>query len=370
MFGKKRIYLDYAAGGSGNPSSPHEEGRQAKSVLEDARRTIARLLEVQQDDVVFTSGATEGNALALIGTARALKAQGKERIHILYLPSAHASIVSNARSLRAWGVEVDELPIQDARVHIDALKGMLTAETALISMEAVCGETGVVWNTREVSHAIENHPCVLHVDASQAPLTQNLTRAHYGADILTLDVSKVSSVRGIGAFVAHRTLPVAPLYEGGGQERGLRPGTEAPELAHAFVQALQAAAKNREAFVTQSNVFRSFLISELSRAIPTLLINEGREQAPNILNISLPGKDTDYLIALLNEQGFAVSTRSACETDSEEGSRAVFALTKDTTRALSTLRVSWGADRRERDIRLFLHALKDVVSFIDSSANA
>ena len=94
---KKRIYLDYAAGVSGNPSSPHEEGRLAKKMLEDARTTIARLIEVQSDDIIFTSGATESNALAILGHMRALKAVGKKDMHILYLPSAHASIVENAK---------------------------------------------------------------------------------------------------------------------------------------------------------------------------------------------------------------------------------------------------------------------------------
>src|SRR3989344_8709990 len=96
-WGKKRVYLDYAAGISGNPSSPHEEGRRAKKILEDARTAIARLVEVQSDDVIFTSGATEANALAILGHVRALRAAGKKDIHVLYLPSAHASIVENMK---------------------------------------------------------------------------------------------------------------------------------------------------------------------------------------------------------------------------------------------------------------------------------
>src|SRR3990167_8229779 len=112
LWKRKRTYLDYAAGGSGNPSSPHYEGRRAKKILEDARRDIARLLEVQSDDVIFTSGATEANALAILGIAKAGD-------HVLYLPSAHASIVENAKLLMQRGVDVEELPIKEYRVDTE-----------------------------------------------------------------------------------------------------------------------------------------------------------------------------------------------------------------------------------------------------------
>ncbi|MDE1919624.1 MAG: aminotransferase class V-fold PLP-dependent enzyme [Patescibacteria group bacterium] len=373
---KKRTYLDVAAGVSGNPSSPHEEGRKAKRMLKDARTTIARLVEVQPDDVIFTSGATESNALAILGHVMALKKAGKKDIHILYLPSAHASIIENAKSLQAYGVTVEELPIKEYRVDTAALAKMLRAETALVSMDAVCGETGVVWNTHEVAHLLQSHVghtmshmggrALVHVDASQAPLTEKITRAHFGADMLTFDASKVSATRGIGALIAHRTIPIAPLYGGGGQERGLRSGSEAPELAQAFAAALRAAAAARDAFCASAEQDRAFLTQAIYR-IPDCHVQEGRFQASHILNISLPGRDTDYLVALLDEAGFAVSSRSACETDSEEGSRAVFALTGDPERARSTLRISWGPGLRRSELRRFSEALIRAVAFIDNS---
>lgn len=426
MLWKRRTYLDYAAGASGNPSSPYEEGRRARKMLEDARTDIARLVEVQSDDVIFTSGATESNALAVLGITRAsyqhqtLNSQQLEvgsrqfRPHVLYAAGAHASIVENMKLLAEEGVEIEELPLRDASVDTARLAKMLRPETVLVAMDAVCGETGVVWNTREVAHVLrtcasipekESAPQeyfhfskpeyeqeklvapaarpiqlsfsgtpapVLHVDASQAPLTEKLTRAHFGADTLALDASKVCSARGIGALIAHRTIPLAPLYRGGGQERGLRPGSGAPELAREFAAALRAAARDREMFRTTALHNRARLITAITKNIPSasggnIHINEGRAQAPNILNISLPGRDpsrqggaevdTDYLVALLDEAGFAVSTRSACETDSEEGSRAVFALTGDRERARATLRISWGPGVRARELARFANAL-------------
>jgi len=382
MLWKKRVYLDGAAGVGGNPSSPHEEGRKAKKILEDARMAIARLVEVQADDVVFTSGATEANALAILGHVRALRTlagpdtAGRNNMHVLYLPSAHASIVENMKLLGEEGIAIEPLPVKEYRVDIETLTKMVRPETVLVSMDAVCGETGVVWNTREVALVLRkarsgpaDSRILLHVDASQAPLTQKVTRDHFGADLLTLDASKVGPIRGMGALIRHRTIPMIPLYGGGGQERGLRPGTESPELAHLFSAALAVSVRDREAFRTSAEHNRDLLVKAITKDIPNVQVNEGRTQTPNILNLSLPGRDTDYLVALLDEAGFAVSTRSACETDSEEGSRAVFALTGDQDRARSTLRISWGAEVSSRELVRFASTFAEAVAFVDRSSH-
>ncbi|MHB1770125.1 MAG: aminotransferase class V-fold PLP-dependent enzyme, partial [Minisyncoccota bacterium] len=209
---------------------------------------------------------------------------------------------------------------------------------------------------------------LLHVDASQAPLTEKITRAHFGADLVTFDASKVGAIRGIGVLAAHRTIPIIPLYKGGGQERALRPGTEAPELARSFAAALGAAVSGRTAFRVSALKNRKELVRAITEAIPNVYLQEGPAQAPHILNLSFPGRDTDFLVALLDEAGFAVSTRSACETDSEDGSRAVFALTGDRERARATLRVSWDPRVRARDLARFARVLAREIAFIDSKS--
>jgi cysteine desulfurase len=375
MFGKKRIYLDTAAGMMGNPSSPHEEGRHAKAILEEARTKIARLIEVQSDDVLFTSGATESNALAILGYIRARRAlagsatAGRNNMHVLYLPSSHASIVENMKLLEEEGVHIEPLPIKDCRVDTDALAKLLRDETVLVSMDAVCGETGVVWNTREVAQVAHTAGALLHVDASQAPHTEKITRDHFGADLLTFDASKVASIRGIGALIAHRTIPLMPLYKGGGQERGLRSGSEAPELAKAFAEGLESVVRSREVFRLAAEKNREALSAIITARVEGVSIQEGRSQAPHILNLSLPGRDTDYLVAVLDEVGFAVSTRSACETDSEMGSRAVYMLTGDREKAISTLRISWNTQVTVRELMRFADALVEAVVFIDSGTH-
>jgi cysteine desulfurase len=389
MFWERRTYLDWAASAPvearakrafgralpsfGNPSSPHDEGRRAKMILEDARTRAARVVGAKADDVIFTANATEANNIAILGHARALTREAKSA-HMLYLPSAHASVVEAMEEARRLGCVVEPLAIRDGAIDISALAKQVRPETALVSIDAVCGETGTIWNAREVRRALDaaraaSQGILLHVDASQAPLAESINRTRFGADLLTLDASKVGGVRGIGALVAPRTIPLAPLIQGGGQERGLRPGTESPALAAAFAEALEARAEDHAAFAERALRARSSLRVRLSAAdLPNIHINEGAKQSPHILNISIVGRDTDYLVALLDHAGVAVSTKSACETDSATGSRAVFVLTQDAARAASTLRISWGPSTAERALSAAADELIKAVRFLDSRA--
>ena len=314
---------------------------------------------------------------------------GRNHLHVLYLPSSHASVVENMQLLSEEGVRVEPLPVRDYRVDTDALRKMLREETMLVSMDAVCAETGVVWNTREVADVLRNTKRekkqsmrpesskepkkrlltpLLHVDASQAPLTEKITRDHFGADLLTFDAAKVGPVRSVGILVAHRTVPLEPLYRGGGQERGVRPGTGNPEAAAQFAQALSKVTKRREKFVARAEGMRARLVEGVTKTLPEVQVQAGKTQVPNIVNFSFIGRDTDYLVALLDEAGFAVATKSACETDSENGSRAVQVLTNDGGRASATLRVSWGPHVSGRALKRFMRVLIREVQFIDSVA--
>jgi cysteine desulfurase len=172
----------------------------------------------------------------------------------------------------------------------------------------------------------------------------------------------------VGALVAHRTIPLQKVLFGGGQERELRPGTENPLYARSFAKALTQAAASSHDFSLRALPMRERLAELLKKEIQNVYINSGAEVAPNILNLSLPSRDTDYLVALLDAADYAVSTRSACETDSEEGSRAVFVLTGDPERAKSTLRISWGRETRERELMRFGKELIKQVAFLDNTA--
>lgn len=351
----------------------HREGRAAQAILNEARRTIASLVQTHTDDVIFTSGATEANTLALEGHIRALinKGRAPSSLHLLYLPTAHRSLTETAHALERIGVSVESLPLSpQGRVDLDALVRLLREETVLVAMDAVCGETGIIWNTRGVRTVLEKRAgggprALLHVDASQAPLSMRFTRSHWGADTLTLDAQKVGGIRGIGALIVPRTVAISPLFHGGGQERGIRPGTEAVALAAAFAAALAKVATGRASFHARATKMREELITNLAN-IPACVVTRGERNAPSILSLSLRGRDTDYLTALLDEKGFAVSTQSACETNAQ-GSRTIFALTKDAKRAASPLRISWGPQTRRTDLKRFARALRRAVAFLDEN---
>ena len=359
----------------GNPSSPHAEGRRAKDVLEDARVRIARLAGVKTDAVLFTAGATEANALAILGQVHALVEGGRapESIHVLYLPSAHASTRGCMDQLRSMGVAVETLALADARIDLAMLARQIRPETVLVALEAVCGETGTRFDTRGVRQVLDSARkeggirIRMHADASQLPLAESFELTRIASDTLTLDAQKVGGVRGIGVLLAPRQVTLAPLMLGGGQERGLRPGTPSPSLAASFAAALEEASVTHAAFSARSRAMRERLVARIEGDVQDAVRNGGKETAPHILNVSLLGRDTDYLAALLDEDGFMVSTRSACATD-EEGSNAVLAFTGDAARASSTLRISWGPTTKERDLDRFMEALLRAVRFLDANA--
>lgn len=379
---KSRVYLDWAAAAPvspraqrafqecahlyGNPGSVHQEGRQAREVLEHARATIAKLAEVKTDAVIFTGSATEANALGLLGHIQAL-GRRYEDVHILYAPGAHSSITQNIEMLQSRGVAVEALAYKNGELDLETLARQLREGTALVAVSAVCGETGAITPVRDVRRVLDKaHPGIaILVDASQLPFVGAFELTRLGADMITLDAQKVGGVRGIGALIAPRRVPLTALYGGGGQERGLRSGTPSPLLATAFAEALTEASENREKFLQHSRRLRAALLAEIA-SIPHMVRNEGGEQAPHIVNISLIGRDTDYLVLLLDEAGFAVSTRSACETDAL-GSRAVSAMTGNYERAVSTLRISWGPQTSLREISAFAKALIRGVKFLDTA---
>lgn len=390
-FARKRTYLDWAASAPvapvarrafaqalavfGNPSSPHEEGERAKRALEDARAAIARLAEVKPEGVVFTSGASEANNLALMGPITALKEQkdAERGMHILYLPSAHASVIETLKALSLLGVEIEPLVVTDGRVDTARLKEQLRFETRLVSVDAVCAETGTQWNTRSVRTVLDEYArehgtphVLLHVDASQMPLTAPFALTRLAADLVTLDAQKVGGIRGVGALCMRSRVRLSRLMHGGGQERGIRPGTEPVALAVAFAAALAEAAEGRERFERRARFARAELIANLCSELPNLHINAGKNVVPHILNLSFPGRDTDYLVMLLDRDGFAISTKSACERHSEAGSRAVMLLTCDEPRARATLRVSWGPSTSRRELRRFVTALVRNIRFMDA----
>lgn len=381
---KKNLYLDWAASAPtsshalraflktvvlyGNPGALHRDAQQALDVLEGARTRIARLGQVKPGGVVFTSGATEGNALALLGSVRASMKKRKSA-HVLYHPGAHSSVLGAMKKLQEEGAVIEALALKAGLFDIPAIQKQLTADTVLLAVEAVSGETGTIFDTRAVRRLLDAHKkssgnrILLHIDASQAPRCLPISLPHLGADFLSLDAQKVGGVRGAGALLIAGQVELQPLMEGGGQENGLRPGTQNTALIQAFVTALEDTQASREKEMPNDLYVRKKLIAEIKK-IPTVACNESTDQASHIVNISLPGRDTDYLVMMLDARGYSVSTKSACESE-EPQSRMVMCMSGDTVRASTTLRISWGPNMTESKLRSFARALLQAVRFLD-----
>jgi cysteine desulfurase len=364
----------------GNPSSPHAEGEMARILLEDARKRIATLAGTKPDSIIFTSGATEANNLAIQGYVQALHAEGREfsDMHLIYMPTSHSSVVETVKKLGALGVRTEPLILKDGAIDIEKLAVQIQKDTVLVCMDVICGETGINWHPRDVRRIIDAAQkkllkdgtstsfIALHVDASQAPFVESFEHTHLGVDLLTLDAQKVGGVRGVGVLIRPKaTLPLVSIVHGGGQEFGLRPGTENPSLAQAFTVALEEANASRKDFLAKAHEARTMFLEKLQGAFADLQINSGKEFAPHIINISLPSRDTDYLVMLLSKKGYAVSTKSACETNSQ-GSRTILALTNDSERALSTLRISFGPTSDLKSLSKLADEIIESVAFMDA----
>ncbi len=362
---------------SGNPSSPHAYGARAKHILDTVRISVARIAGIKPDGVIFTAGATEANNLAIQGYLHGLISEGKkwEQLHVLYAPTCHSSVVKTMQAMIERGVLVEALEVTvEGTIDLLRLAKQIRPETVLVSMDLVCGETGTVWHTRDVRRVLDTartniagSKILLLVDGSQAPLVESIEMNRLGADLLTLDAQKIGGVRGIGALLrTSAVIKLDPILFGGGQEQGLRPGTENPALASAFAVALKDAQEGRESFRKKSVELQEKLIARLIQSMPMTLVNRGRFYSPYVLNLSFPGLDTDYAVMLLSEAGYAVSTKSACETN-QDGSRVVLTLTGDLNRARSTLRISWSPSVNARALRSFATKLLETLAFLQTN---
>ncbi len=372
---KKRIYLDYASATPvcaealaavvrgydmcGNPGSIHAEGVAAKRLLQESRERIARELAVKARQIIFTSGATEGNNIAILGLARALELKGVfVGTHWIVSSIEHDSVLECFSEIERQGGEVTHVD-PDARgiVSAEAVARALRPHTRLVSISWANNEIGIVQPLREIARAIrvyeEEHTCtiLLHTDAGQAPLYLSPQVHTLGVDMAVFGSGKLYGPRGIGCLYVDNRVELAPLSFGGSQERGLRAGTENPALAAGFAEALMLAGRERQSEAKWIKVLRDYLASAILARMPETVINGSLDHAlPHMLNVSLLGIDTEYLTLALDAAGVSVATKSACRETGEKRSHVVDALTSDEWRAAHTLRFSLGRGTSASDI--------------------
>lgn len=305
---------DVLADAWGNPSSPHAVGQRAKQVLEESRTTLAELLGVEPDEVYFTSGSTESNNLAVRGICLARRDHpGK----IVTSSLEHASVTRSVRGMRRdddWPCAYVEAP--GGALDLDQLRGLLLdGPTALITMMRVQNEVGWIFPIEEVARIRDElaPDAALHCDATQAFGKLPCEPRAWGIDLLTAGAHKIGGPRGIGLLYVKRSTKMFTTAFGGGQERGLRSGTEPVFLAAGFACAARLAVRDREQSFAHVSALRARAIERLRAAIPAVVVHAPEGGSPYILSISVPGLPNAHSVRYLSDRGVYVSRASACE---------------------------------------------------------
>ncbi len=327
----------------GNPSSRHEWGRLARGRLEDARATVASALGVSSASVCFTRGGTEADNLAVLGLARGVRPTSV-RPHVVTTSIEHPAVTEAADQATREGAAHTVVGFVDGALDLDDLRRVLPHRPTLVSCMWVNNETGLALPMDEVSAECREWGVPLHSDAVQAVGKIPLSLTETPVDMLTVTGHKICGPKGTGALIVRggrSRLGISPLHFGGGQERGLRPGTEDVAGAVGFATALRLAVAETGAESVRLTEIRDAVESGLSASVPGLRVNgNGLPRAPHILSLAIPGADSDTLLAALDASGIAASGGSACASGSSAPSASLSALYPGDDAA--SLRLSFG----------------------------
>lgn len=377
---RKTINLDAAAGGD-NPSSIHAAGVKAARAFGEARRAAARVLAAAADEIVFTSGGTEANNLAIFGTARHQMSHGHSvsKIHVITSVIEHASILEPCRQLEREGSIVTYLPVNRAGlINLKELDAALRPDTILVSIAYANNEIGVIQPLREIAKVIRHfrarHPvsnasdtgCLFHTDACQAPRFLDCRAPTLGVDLMTLNGGKIYGPEGVGCLYIRRGVRLQPILYGGGQERGFRSGTENVPAIVGFAAALKRCAERREKESARFAKLRDYFIKKLL-ALPGATLNGSAvRRLPNNANINFAGADGEAVVLGLDAAGVLASSGSACSAHEKPPSRlgggpvshVIAALGKQ---AENAVRFTLGRETKKADLDYVLKVLPDIL---------
>lgn len=351
-----------------NPSSIYADGVRMKQAIADARKRIASLMNVQADEIIFTGSGTESNNLALFGVINAYK--GKGAPHIVTSTIEHPSILEACKALEKIGVKVTYVaPGADGVVDAHKIKAAITSKTVLVSLMYVNNEIGTIQPVGAVGRVVrevrgEKAYPYFHVDASQAGNYLSIHAGQLGADLVTLDATKVYGPRGVGLLCVRKSVELEPMLYGGGQENGMRAGTENTAGIVGFATALELAQSIREQEGERLFTLREFLISELKeRFLGVIIHGDQGLRVPNIVNVCFPGLDSEFAVIKLDHVGIMVSSASACASNAEENYSATVAALPQIGEQCkrSSLRFSMGRGTTRDDIELLIGALEKII---------
>ncbi len=351
----------------GNPSSAHQVGRGARAGLEQGKREVAEALGVQPNQVIFTSGGTEADNLAILGAALAARAAGRQ-MHVVTTAIEHKAALASAHAVARVDGRETILPV-DRRGLIDmaALDRALADSPCLVSVMWVNNETGVVQPMAEIGERCRAAGVPLHTDAVQAFGKIPLDLAAVGAALCSISGHKIGAPKGIGALIVRDRKIIEAIIHGGGQQFGIRPGTENVAGAVAMGRAAMIASRELAEHVSRIGGLRDQLAERLSAALPDLHINAADSpRAPHVLSVSIPGTDAESLLMHLDMAGICCSGGSACSTGTIEPSHVLIAMGVDRALALGTVRFSLGHETTAADIDRVIEVMPTVVERVRS----
>lgn len=347
----------------GNPSSIHKIGSKAEDLLNQARNHIAMLLNVKSSEIIFTSGGTEGNNLAIKGAALRNKRFGK---HIITTSIEHPSVHEACRQLEKLGFNITYLPVnQKGIINLEDLKNAIQENTILVSIIHVNNEVGAIQPIYEIGQLLKNYPNILfHVDHIQGICKVPLDFQKANIHLATMSAHKFHGLKGNGILYVREGVNISPLMAGGGQEFQLRSGTENVAGIVAMAKALRITTEKSKKHLLEMLMLKNEIMNSLE-AIPDISLNTPKdESAPHIINFSILGLKTEVFVHALGEKGIYVSTTSACSSKKKVASTTLLAMGKDLKTAENAIRISLSYDNKQTEAAIIMKEINQAIEKI------
>ena len=351
----------------GNPSSIHQFGRKAKNAIQKARKQVAALIDAEPDEILFTSGGTESNNTILYGITK-LQGSHLDQNHIITSSIEHEAILEPCRDLEKNGVKVTYLSVDEhGIVNPSDITNSINPQTVIVSVIFANNEVGTIQPIKEISKICNKYQIPLHTDAVQAVGKVPINVKELGVDALSISSHKINGPKGVGALFIKKGLTIAPEILGGGQENGMRSGTENVASIVGFGKACEIAKERLNENISHFQTLHSSMLSKIVKEIPHVKLNgHPRKRIFNNIHLTFLGVNGEDLIIKLDEYSIAASTGSACSVHSQKASHVLKAMGFNHEQITGSLRISFGYMNTLDEVEQAVEVLKKVVAELRS----
>jgi len=355
----------------GNPSSIHQFGRKAKNAIQKARKQVAALIGAEPDEILFTSGGTESNNIILYGISNIplrTRSTKKDRNHIITSSIEHEAILQPCKNLEEIGCKITYLPVDESgMVDLPDVANSLTEDTIIVSIMFANNEVGTIQPIKEISELCKKYDVLFHTDAVQAVGKVPINVKELGIDALSVSSHKINGPKGVGALFIKKGIKPNPIILGGGQENGMRSGTENVASIVGFGKACEIAKEKLNENISHFQTLHSSILSKIVKEIPHVKLNGHTEKRIfNNIHLTFLGVNGEDLIIKLDEHGIAASTGSACSVHTQKASHVLKAMGFNHEQITGSLRISFGYMNTLDEVKQAVEVLKKVVSELRS----